>query len=410
MASLFFVAYGGGHVAMLLPVALQARRRGHDVVFLGLTTARAALAQAGLPVLGFADLWSFAAPQARRYGRELAGQLPAGGTIAHEESEAYLGLSFADLVAERGEPAARDAYTRQGRHAFLPVALLQRVLQHHRPDVVIATNSPRSEQAALVAAGRLGLRSVCAVDLFALQEVRWIGQPGYADRVCVLNDAVRAMLLEHGRRDDEVVVTGNPAFDALLDPAVVRAGRQLRHDRGWDDGRCNLLWASQVEPARHPFNGEPGDPSLPRRIEQSLRHAVGARDDLRLVVRYHPSERETFVSAPRVEHSPPVEPLAHLLHAVDLVVVTASTVGLEAHIAGRPVLSINCSVFTADAPYSKMAISTGVDSVEALPAALLEAVARQRLASAAPATDATGGGAATGRVLRVIETLLPAGA
>lgn len=408
MARLFFVAYGGGHVAMLLPVAKAALRRGEEVTFLGLTTARAVLEQAGIAAIGFADLWTFAAAGARRYGRELSAQLPAGGAIAIEESQAYLGMSFAELVAERGEQAAREAYAQHGRHAFLPVALLERVIGHYRPDVVVATNSPRAEQAAIVAAGRLGVRSVCAVDLFALQEIRWIGQPGYADRICVLNDTVRSMFLRRGRREAEVVVTGNPAFDALNDPAAVRAGADLRRTRGWDDGRCNVLWASQVEPARHPFNGEAGDPSLPRRVEWLLRGVVDAHDGLRLVIRYHPSEHEVFVPAPRVEHSPTGEPLAHLLHAVDLVVVTASTVGLEAFIAGRPVLSINCSVFTADAPYSTMGIAVGVDSIEALPVALLDAVGRRM--SAPPASVAGDADAATGRVMRVIESLLPAGA
>jgi UDP-N-acetylglucosamine 2-epimerase len=46
--------------------------------------------------------------------------------------------------------------------------------------------------------------------------------------------------------------------------------------------------------------------------------------------------------------------------------VTASTVGLEAHIAGKPVISVDMSVFTPDAPYAAMRISTGTNSLSEL--------------------------------------------
>ena len=33
------------------------------------------------------------------------------------------------------------------------------------------------------------------LSLFAIDEIAWIGQPGYCDRVCVLNEAIRDKLL-----------------------------------------------------------------------------------------------------------------------------------------------------------------------------------------------------------------------
>lgn len=408
MAKLFFVTYGGGHVSMLLPVAQAALRSGHEVVFLGLTTARGALAQAGIPAIGFSDLWDFAAPDARRFGKELAAGLPAGGAIAPAESEAYLGISYADLVAAQGEEGARREHAQRGRHAFLPVEFLKRVLAHYAPDVVVATNSPRAEQAAILAAGQLGIPSVCAVDLFALQEVRWIGQPDYASRVCVLNAEVRDMFLAHGRTQQEVVVTGNPAFDRLQAAETVREGSELRRRRGWNDGRINVLWASQTEPERHPFNDKVGDPLLPRRVERVLREVAAADSRLRLVVRYHPSEQVPFVAQDRVELSTSEDALAPLLHAVDLVVVTASTVGLEAAMAGRPVVSVDCSVFTADAPYAEMGLSVGVAAPDDLPGLLSKLIGNDGTFAASPAAALPG--QATHRILQVIETLLPHGA
>ena len=401
---ILLVAYGGGHVAMLAPIASALAAAGRPFTFLALTTARAALERLGIPSIGFRDLPGADAADVQAWGRALAAELPAGGPVAPEETIAYLGANFRDLATDVGEAEAWRRYRSAGRQAFLPVRTLEAALRALAPSLVIATNSPRAEQAAILAAGRLGIPSVCAVDLFALQEVQWIGQPGYADRVCVLNDWVREMFLEHGRLPQEIVVTGNPAFDRLTAPETLAQGAELRRQRGWDDGRVTLLWASQIEPERHPFVDRQGDPTLPRRVEQALRDFIAAQAGYRLVVRYHPSERVEFAPGERIEFSPTAEPISALLHAVDVVVVTASTVGLEASIAGRPVISVDASVFTADTLYSQLGVSVGIDDAAALPQALLALGDRGHAAHGQSRRQS--GDTATQRLLSVVESFL----
>jgi hypothetical protein len=149
----------------------------------------------------------------------------------------------------------------------------------------------------------------------------------------------------------------------------------LRKERGWDDGCKIILWASQIEPERHPFADVSGDPKLPRLVEETLRKIVGNDKNLRLVIRYHPSENLYFKPASRVERSCVTESISTLLHAVDVVVVTASTVGLEAALAGRRVVSVDLSVFTQDTQYATMGISRGVKNLEDLGPAVYEALA-----------------------------------
>lgn len=401
---IFLVAYGGGHVAMLAQIASALAVAGQPFKFLALTTARAELDRLGIPSIGFRDLPGSSDADVQAWGKALAADLPAGGPVSHEETIAYLGANFRDLVHDVGESEAWRRYRSAGRQSFLPVRTLENALRALAPSLVVATNSPRAEQAAILAAGRLGIPSICAVDLFALQEVQWIGQPGYADRVCVLNERVRQMFLAHGRLPHEIIVTGNPAFDRLTAPETIAQGAVLRRERGWDDGRITLLWASQIEPERHPFADRQGDPTLPRRVEQELRAFIAAQPGYRLVVRYHPSERVKFVPGERVEFSPRVEPISVLLHAVDVVVVTASTVGLEASIAGRPVISVDASVFTADTLYSRLGVAVGVDDAQGLPQALLdlgepgrETPAHSTLKSRVTATQ---------RLLSVVESFL----
>lgn len=406
--AVLLVAYGGGHVAMLAPVAQALGVAGRPFLFLALTTAAAHLERLGLPYLNYRQLPGANEPDVLRHGARLARDLPQGGPVPMEETVAYLGLNYRELIQTYGEEEAAARYAAQGRQAFLPVNLFEVWLADLKPALVVATNSPRSEQAALLAAGRLGIPALCAVDIFGLQEVQWIGQSGYAQRICVLNEQVRQMFLAHGRSPDEVVVTGNPAFQRLQTAQARQAGRQLRQDRSWRDDETVILWASQIEPDKHPFADRHGDPSLPRRIEAQLRQFVAARSGFRLVVRYHPSEREEFQSGqPGVDFSPGAEDLAALLHAVDVVVVTASTVGLEAHLAGRPVVSVDASVFTADAPYSQMGISIGVQEPGDLDAALLGLAAptrRQALPEGAGPEGADFG--PTQKIVQVINSML----
>lgn len=355
---LLFVCYGGGHVRMVLPVARAlAAGDAFEPVVLALTTAApVARREPGLRVLQFKD---FVTPQdetALAHGQRLLQDLP-GPVDDPQESAAYLGLSYQDLVQVQGEAEAAALYARWGRQAFLPVPTLERILRAVGPDMVVATNSPRAERAAVLAARRLGLPAVCLVDLFALDEVRWIGAADYADRVCVLNAAVRDFLLQAGRRPDQVVVTGNPAFDALADPASVQSGRDWRRAQGWQDKQV-VLWASQTEPAVHPFNGQPGDPGLPARVLERLWAWTLASNDRVLCVRPRPGEALPALPVhDRIRVTGQEQPLAPLLHAVDLVVTLNSTVGLEGHLAGARLIQVLGSVFDEAMPLAAYGIS-----------------------------------------------------
>ena len=368
--TVLFVAYGSGHIKMLIPVAqaLAASGLGRPVV-LALTTAAPAARAVGLDVVQFKDFVEPADAPALAHGRRLMAGL--GGPIDDaEETAAYLGLSFADLVAELGQAQAESRYAEKGRQAFLPTATLTRILKKIRPYVVVATNSPRAERAAIVAAGQLGIPSVCVVDLFAIDEVRWIGDAGYADRVCVLNESVKQFLIASGRRAEQVVVTGNPGFDALNDADAMAQGQQIREARGWT-GKRVMVWPNQVEPAVHPFDGRTGNPDFPARALEQVMAWVLSRSDVVLCVRARAGEPvPALPQDPRVVLTGQDWPLAPLLHAVDLVVTLSSTVGLEGHLAGCRLVQVVGSVFDSAMPLARYGVADEAVDVAGIPAAL----------------------------------------
>lgn len=376
--NILVVCYGGGHVAMMLPVIKEIQKNSsYSLSILALTTAGAVLESENINSMGFKDFAYLADESFYSIGKSLVEPESTSSTISHEESIAYHGINYLDLVEQYGEQKAERIYQDSGRQGFDPVNFMIKLLSELNVDLLIATNSPRSERAAIHAAGLLSIKSLCLVDLFALQEVEWLGKKSYASKICVLNQSVKDMLINVGRMDNEVEVTGNPAFDSLIAPSVIAKGEMIKTVRGWgNDGVITLLYTSQPEPNKHPFNDLRGDPELPRNIECSLREFVRKNQNYRLVVRYHPSENVTFIPQERVEFSPREENLHGLLHAVDIVIVTASTVGLEAYLIGKPIISIDNSIFTADAPYSSMGISYGVSNIAMLPAAIIDVEAK----------------------------------
>lgn len=399
MKKVLFVCYGSGHVRMVVPVAraLQASGRA-QVQVLGLTTAAPVVREAGLPLLQIKDFTGPDDATALASGRTL---MQAMAAVADEaETAAYLGLSYAELVADAGEEAARERYARDGRQAFLPIRLLTRILQAVQPDLVVATNSPRAERAAVLAARQRGIPAVCIVDLFAVDEVRWIGAPDYADRVCVLNDFVRDFLVAAGRQPTQIAVTGNPAFDALQGDAVAHEGQALRAARGWSQCKV-LLWPTQVEPAFHPFNGQPGDSSLPARVLDQLVRWTLAHDDVVLCVRPRAGEAPPALPAhPRIVLTGQDWRLPPLLHAVDLVVTLSSTVGLEGHLAGTRLVQVLGSVFDEAMPLARFGIADAAVPLSGLDAALAHWTGVGRQAAARRET------AATTRVVEVLGEFL----
>ncbi len=345
---------------MVLPVARRVLELGiARPLVLALTTAQAASRAAGLETVGFADFVQPEDAPALAHGEQLLAGLSASNADPRE-SAAYLGLSYADLVDQLGVAAAAQAYRTFGRQCFHPLPTLRRILRAISPSLVVATNSPRAERAAIEAAGELAIPSVCLVDLFAADEKRWIGQARYANRVCVLNEGVRQMLLSEGRAPDDVVVTGNPAFDGLFDPAHRQAAADVRR-RLKAEARKVVLYAPSPEPLRHPVREQAGNEQLPYEVLAHLLAWAGGRPDVVLAVRPHPSQAQEIplpVGGNAVLTGQDW-PLEALLHASDAVCVTVSTVGLQGWLIGKPVVQVPGSMFDDGAPFAAMGIARG---------------------------------------------------
>ncbi len=399
------VAYGGGHIAMVLPVmrALRARIPGVHIDLLALTTAKRTALEAGEAPLGYADLLHLLSPAEQSQALALGRTLLEGNAhpdVPQAETLAYLGVNALDLYQRLGTAAAQDVLAKKGRHGFYPIGFLRRVIDQLRPDLVIATNAPRSEQAAMDAAGDAAIPTLAILDLFGIganpdakeRASRLVlprtplsrSAPFFADafaartrhpsRVCVLAGAVRDHLVASGWPCELIAITGNPAFDALFDPATRDAAMALRKRLGWMNKKIVLL-AAQPEPRGHPATRWPAGDALALAMESQLREWVMTRPDAALIVRHHPNHWHRYPRLPdnaQVHFSVPgEESIDPLILASDCVVVQTTTVGLQAATVGIPVLAMQCSPGVLSAfSYADLGVAQGVPDVAELPAAL----------------------------------------
>ncbi len=373
------VCYGGGHVNMMIPIYQRLRRDYPElpVQVLGLTSAQPVLKAHRIPFIGFKDLPGVDCERVRQHGGRLVDAM--GRVQDRVESIAYMGASFVDLIDEIGEQSARVRFNEVGRQAFLPVRTLTRYLEATAPRLVIATSAPRAERAAIMAAGSLGIPSICLVDLFAGREIEWLGQPGFATTVCVIAESVRQKIIEAGRSENVVRVTGNPAFDELNTANRRDAGVKLR--QSYSKQGPAILAALQPEPPLHPETGAASDPELPAKIEHALLSLARRRKDLTMVLRRHPSQpafgHEQAYHPAMISRSS--ENLAALLHSVDCVITCSSTVGLQGLLLRRPLVALQMSVTSAQVPYATLQGSTAVETLDAIEAGLDNALAMSPL-------------------------------
>lgn len=394
--TIVFVCYGGAHAQTLLPVirAVQAAGRFNTVV-VGLTLARNYLEERGISCIGFKEMVCAEDSEALAYGRELAANY-TGGSVALEETVAYLGLCFRDMVSDIGYEDADAAYAAQGRKAFLPRLTMQRFLSALKPALVVATTSPRAERAAIDAAGTLGIPSLCVTESFMQVESEWIAQPGYGRRVTVLAGYIKDVLVGKGRPPEDVVVTGIPSFDALVAPEIVEHGMQIRAAHGWTEKKT-VLWA--MPSAATAITGRPFVPA-----DDLFVSLIEATSQLsaQLIVRPHPNNamplRDLKRHSNNVIISDPKEDVSPWLHAADTVVVETSTVGLQAALLGKPVVTICADGYP---PYAQLGLAHDIPSLDHLASALAAPQASRQDLLNAPAL-----GSATASVVQVIEEML----
>ena len=330
---------------MAIPVINELINRGHNVVPFALTTARAVMKRERLDcksILDYVDV-----SEVKDFGSKfLSRHHTEGKGISLEESIAYLGCSFRDLVHDVGEQEALKQYEKYGLNAFCATNFMHSVIEIEKPDVVIATTSPRMEKAVLNAAYQKNIPSLCMVDLFAILELNWLKRKDNGRYLTVYSELVAKRLINAGRSPLNIKITGNPAFD-VLGQIKIKHNKQDWHKKNSLNGNIKIItWAEQPEN---------DNPDLPRKIRNILTNICSKNNDWKLVVRLHPSSTDASkeIIDKNVIQSCADDSLQELIVASDVVITLTSTVAMEALLINKNVLILKISQYSHLVDYSE---------------------------------------------------------
>lgn len=387
--SVLAVCYGAAHVEMLLPLIAPIRKQ-HTLEIIAINTAAVTLQQRGIAFECVGDLvdrlgWR---EPVERWGRWALSSDSAALTLSTEESVAYLGMNLHDLALQHGDDAAVGIYKQQGRAAFRPVHFARQVVRHFSPDLVLATSAPRLERAIVEAAGEATIPSLVLVDQYPHHELQWLSSPTFGTQLAVLDSSVLQMIVDKGRPAGDIVVTGNPAFDAL------HAIRWMPRDMP-----PRIVYLSQSKPFAPP--GGPQRMSLSHQVLTALLEAADCHDWI-IVYRPHPNEQPMLREHPRLltHHSSDVG-LVESLQGAAAAVTETSTAGIQALLAGVPLVLLGFTRRTRRPPFEHF----GPTQVATTPGTIVAAVCS---ALATPIHSTQIEGQATAKVLQLIEGLLRA--
>lgn len=360
-----FVCYGGGHAAMVAPVVAELRRRRQtDPVVLALTTAANTFRRWGLDFRGYADyLDPDSDADAVALGMRLVADVSGDKVgVNQRESVAYMGLSMRDLIQGVGEQEAWRRYAEMGRHAFLQRGVLRRIIQLEQPSLIVATNSPKSERAAILVGNEIGLPTLMMPDLFVTKdwEAYW---PFEAKWYTVMCEQTKWNLRQNqGVDSDRIFVTGQPAFDKSQVPPVEECRKYMAQQAGVPAHvPCLLVATSWDVPMRaDQLSWTTSNHSI--RVVRKLVELAPAFPDFYFLVKPHPSEPREIYSAlvettQRVLLAPSSSDTNQLLRgSVAMIAASVTTTVMDALSLDRSVMICNLTGYPDSLPYEEMGV------------------------------------------------------
>lgn len=345
------VSYGGGHAQIILRLYNAFHGKGHLPHVLALTTAYHTLKSEGINPLSITDLLQHEdliyLDVVQKYIQDSSHPL-----VPFDHTLAYHAIGFRDLIEDYNYDQALSLFQAHGRKCFMPINTMRRFLRLLNPDIVITTTSPRFELAALRAAKREGIPNLAVGDLYLEKEREWILSGDYADHLAVLNSDVSFRLSSDGFSAEKIFVTGNPAFDPIVE---YRDNHQLREDLRISLGLNTFTVLFPLAGGPVAMNGQSfisKDDAISK-----IQTYLCSHPDYTFILRPHPNSSllTLIITCDSVRTlNTNLSPLDSILIS-DLIMVEASTMGLEAALMKKPVI---CIGFTDYVHYPKYGLAS----------------------------------------------------
>lgn len=352
MKRIFFVVYGGGHVNLAIPLIKELRKDNfYETTVLGLSIAMKSLKLEKIPYESIADFESVIMDDlAWRLGKELADRWHIDGKgIDRKESEIYLGSSMRDIVMEIGEKKAFCKINENGRRAFYPVNTMQKIVDCVKPDLIVTTNVPRMERAAVKAGLNREIPTIAIHDYLGFEKRHKLE----ADKIAVMCDITLENLVKAGHDREKIVVTGQPVFDQIPDEMEVFSSVDLPGKLELPGNKRFILLGTQTNSSSQAM------------VENAI-NDVSQLDGYELIIKPHPGEdiknHEKWISGKKGVYLRPDAPIRELIFCSDLTITIFSTIGFESVLMGKPLIQLNLTGKPNPIPLFQYGVSLNVEN------------------------------------------------
>ncbi len=352
----FMISYGAGHCNVIAPVYKKlVQKKENEVTYLALTMAPVHLKGRNVQYAVLSEIarklpyYERVSALGRKYG--MAFHNEASG-IEIEDTVAYYGIGMYDLIKQHGEKKAESIFRKQGRKAFLPVETMCRILNDICPDVCVVTAAPRMEEATGIAAEKLKIPVVLINDMPDF--LPWFYPIKYKCSVCVMNDWAKKFAVDVAKVPSaDVYVTGQPALEESLKVDMIYLKR-IKREIGLDKFSKMVTFFAQ--------------PGKDQSLEISTLFAIAEKmKDVLFVLKLHPNQ-EIDAYADPLQNNVYItrDDNKALYYLSDVAITENSTTGMEAFLAGTPLIVVNFNHIKYVTDYVAMGIAVMCDDEKTL--------------------------------------------
>lgn len=351
--NILIVTYGGGHVQIAKELIKNlGEDNQYNIHCLALTMAYHDLTvdkDAEYKLYGIKDVFEQHSKVEKEEIYSIGKQLVLdnhnpNSKITKEESIMYSGIGYWNLEKAEGGEKAKERYNKEGRHAFLPMSTIKNFFNYIKPDVVIATTSPRFERASLLLANQLDIPSIQIDDLFGNNEAQFVAQ-----NIIVFSEDIKEKLIKRSIPEKTIFPLGNLIFEKTYNE-VNGITEDLRSKYNISSNIDNILLFAPHKDVKYNDKGEiigRGNDYENHKKEFEVLSTITKSTNTIVIVRNHPNdpvkEYEPFVeNEENIRIITPQEmPLIEAISLADIWVTNASTTGMQALVSGKKVITYN---------------------------------------------------------------------
>lgn len=230
MKKIFMVSYGGGHSKILIEIYKKIKEEisNIEVVYLGMTTSKQNLLEEKINFKTLEDYDMVLRKEIENKFslEEFEIEYKFNEFVSESEHELYNNICLKELLEKYDKKYVKKLLLTYGKRIYLPINNMKRILEFEKPDLIITTNAPRFERAALIAGKELKIPTMSIEDLYGEPneidiEIDFKLKKNYYSKtfgeyICVIDEIAKKKIEEQIFEKNKIYITGNPNFDKLV--------------------------------------------------------------------------------------------------------------------------------------------------------------------------------------------------